>query len=223
MNADIQLLESKINYSFKDNSLLIKALTHKSCKNKTSYETLEFLGDRVLALIISEELLKIYPEDKEGVLDKKLSRLVDKNACLKIAQSIDLGSYIKLGNTEINSEGNKKTSILANCCESLIGAIYQDGGYSSAKIFVLNYWLDLFENLDAQPIDSKSALQEWSLKKYKELPIYKIKEQSGPDHEPTFTVELTFKTYHSVQSEAGSVKEAEKIAATLFLERNNLK
>ena len=223
MSTDITELESKIDYNFRDKSILLQALTHKSVKNQISYEILEFLGDRVLSLIISEYLLKRYPNDKEGILDKKLSRLVDKDACLSIAKSIDLGKYIKLGSTEISSEGHKKSSILSDCCESLVGAIYNDAGLEDVKIFIYKLWNNLFDNLEAEPIDSKSALQEWTLKKYKELPTYTLKKQSGPDHSPIFLIELTFKFYTSVDANAGSIKEAEKIAASLFLERNNIK
>ena len=121
-------IQKKINYHFKDESILLRALTHKSKINESSNEILEFLGDRVLSLIISEKLIEMYPFDKEGILDKKLSNLVDKNACFKIAQKIDLMEFILLGSTEIQSEGNLKKSILSNCCEALIGAIYEDGG-----------------------------------------------------------------------------------------------
>ena len=223
MSTDIKELESKIDYNFRDKSILLQALTHKSVKNQSSYEVLEFLGDRVLSLIISEYLLKKYPNDKEGILDKKLSRLVDKDACLSIAKSIDLGKYIKFGSTEISSEGHKKSSILSDCCESLVGAIYNDAGLEDVKIFIFKLWNNLFNNLEAEPIDSKSALQEWTLKKHKELPTYTLKKQTGPDHSPIFLIELTFKSYTSVEANAGSIKEAEKIAASLFLERNNIK
>ena len=215
-------IQKKINYHFKDKSILLRALTHKSKINDSSNEVLEFLGDRVLSLIISEKLIEMYPFDREGILDKKLSNLVDKNACLKIAQKIDLMEFIILGSTEIQSEGNQKKSILSNCCEALIGAIYEDGGYAEAKKFVLLFWDDLFKNLDLKPIDPKSALQEKLLKKYKKLPIYETVSKSGPDHSPVFCIEVSFENYISAKAEASTVKEAEKLAATNFIESNKI-
>ena len=215
-------IQKKINYHFKDESILLRALTHKSKINELSNEVLEFLGDRVLSLIISEKLIEMYPFDREGILDKKLSNLVDKNACLKIAQKIDLMEFIILGSTEIQSEGNQKKSILSNCCEALIGAIYEDGGYDEYKKFVLLFWDDLFKSLDLKPIDPKSALQEKLLKKYKKLPIYETISKSGPDHSPVFCIEVSFENYISAKAEASTVKEAEKLAATNFIESNKI-
>ena len=215
-------LQGLINYTFKDKSILNRALTHKSKINESSNEVLEFLGDRVLSLIISEKLIEMYPFDREGILDKKLSNLVDKNACLKIAQKIDLMEFIILGSTEIQSDGNQKKSILSNCCEALIGAIYEDGGYDEAKKFVLLFWNDLFKSLDLKPIDPKSALQEKLLKKYKKLPIYETISKSGPDHSPVFCIEVSFENYISAKAEASTVKEAEKLAATNFIESNKI-
>ena len=215
-------IQKKINYYFKDERILLRALTHKSKINELSNEVLEFLGDRVLSLIISEKLIEMYPSDKEGILDKKLSNLVDKHACLKIAKKIDLMEFILLGSTEIQSEGNLKKSILSNCCEALIGAIYEDGGYDEAKKFVLLFWDDLFKSLDLKPIDPKSALQEKLLKKYKKLPIYEIISKSGPDHSPVFCIEVSFEDYISAKAESSTVKEAEKLAATKFIESNKI-
>ena len=221
MNSFRQL-EKIINYKFKDDSILEQALTHKSLKRKGSNEVLEFLGDRVLSLIILEKLINIYPHDDEGVLDKRFSNLVDKDACYKVALIINLTEFIQLGNTEIQSKGNRKKRILSNCCEALIGAIYKDGGYDETKKFVLTFWKDLFKNLELIPIDPKSALQEKLLKKHKKLPIYEIISKSGLDHSPTFCIEVSFKDYISTKAEASTVKEAEKLAATKFIESNKI-
>ena len=130
--------------------------------------------------------------------------------------------FIILGSTEIQSEGNQKKSILSNCCEALIGAIYEDGGYYEAKKFILLFWDDLFKSLDLKPIDPKSALQEKLLKKYKKLPIYETVSKSGPDHSPVFCIEVSFENYISAKAEASTVKEAEKLAATNFIESNKI-
>lgn len=221
MNS-LNQLEKIIKYKFKDSSILEQALTHKSLIGKKSNEVLEFLGDRVLSLIILEKLINIYPHDTEGVLDKRFSRLVDKNACFKVASIINLTEFIQLGNTEIQSKGNRKKSILSNCCEALIGAIYKDGGYDETRRFVLLFWDELFKNIELKPIDPKSALQEKLLKKHKKLPIYEVVGKSGLDHSPTFCIKVSFENYISTKAEASTVKEAEKLAATRFIESNKI-
>ena len=218
----IEQIEKKLKIKFKNKRLLHQSLTHKSYDKNDNNEKLEFLGDRVLGFVIANKLIEMYPFDREGILDKKLSNLVDKNACLKIAQKIDLMEFIILGSTEIQSEGNQKKSILSNCCEALIGAIYEDGGYDEAKKFILLFWDDLFKSLDLKPIDPKSALQEKLLKKYKKLPIYETISKSGPDHSPVFCIEVSFENYISAKAEASTVKEAEKLAATNFIESNKI-
>ena len=218
----INNIQKIINYQFQDDSILFEALTHKSMTNKSSNEVLEFLGDRVLSLIISEKLIKLYPLDNEGILDKKLSRLVDKDACHRVAKKINLMEFVQLGKTETNSKGNHKKSILSDCCEALIGAIYKDGGFEEAQRFIIIFWEDLFKDLKLNPIDSKSALQEILLKKYKKLPIYKTISKVGPDHNPVFCIEVSFENYISAKAEANTIKEAEKLAATKFVESNNI-
>ena len=218
MDTRLQVL---INYTFKDKSILHRALTHKSKINDSSNEVLEFLGDRVLSLIISEELIEMYPYDKEGVLDKKLSNLVDKNACYNVAKKIHLMDFIMLGSTEIQSEGNQKKSILSNCCEALIGAIYEDGGYDEVKKFILLFWEDLFKSLDLEPIDPKSALQEKLLKKYKKLPIYEMISKSGPDHSPMFCIEMVI-AYYLAKTFASGIKQMKCIALECGLQNGSL-
>ena len=215
-------IQELINYHFNDENILTEALTHKSKIDDSSNEVLEFLGDRVLSLVITEKLIEFYPFDKEGVLDKKLSKLVNKDTCFEVAQKINLMDFIHLGYTELQSDGNKKKSILSNCCEALIGAIYKDGGYEQAKKFIILYWSNLIQNLNFKPIDSKSALQEELLKKYKKLPVYKTISKTGPDHDPVFCIEVSFENYISAKAEASTVKEAEKLAATKFLESNEI-
>ena len=221
MNSSLKI-EKLIGYKFKNKSILDEALTHKSFSSKKNNEILEFLGDRVLSMIVTKQLIKVYSKDDEGVLDKKLSKLVDKSACFLIAKKIKLNEFIKLGSTEIKSNGNNKKSILADCCEALIGAIFQDGGIEYVENFILSFWKEMLLNLDKRPIDHKSALQEWSLKKYQKVPIYNIAKQSGPDHSPTFLIEVSFKNYISAKAEANSIKDAEKKAANSFMEINKI-
>ncbi len=219
---EISNLENTISFKFKDQSILRKSLTHKSFDNDDNNETLEFLGDRVLGLVISEKLINDFPNDSEGLLDKRYSKLVNKETCYKVSQSLNLGDFILLGSTEINSKGNEKKSILADVCESLIGAIYSDSGYEESKKFICKFWNEEFESLDSNLIDPKSFLQEWTLKRYKELPEYRLLDQSGPDHDPLFSVELSFKEYKKATNEGKSIKDAEMKAAESFIKLNKI-
>ena len=221
-NKEISNLEDIISYKFNDQSKLIKSLTHKSFDKNENNESLEFLGDRILGLVIAEKLIEDTPNDPEGLLDKRYSKLVNKDTCYNISHSLNLGDFILLGSTEISSKGNEKKNILADACEALIGAIYLDGGYEETKKFILKFWNEEFQLMNVNLIDSKSFLQEWTLKKYKELPKYKLLEQSGPDHDPLFNVELSFKKYTKVNEEGKSIKDAEKKAAESFIKVNKI-
>ena len=219
---EINNLENEISYQFIDKTIIQRSLTHKSFDKTDNNELLEFLGDRILGLVIAEKLISDFPNDREGLLDKRFSRLVNKDTCFSISQSLRLGDFIFLGSTEISSKGNEKRSILADACEALIGAIYLDGGYDESKKFILKFWNKEFQSMNINLIDSKSFLQEWTLKKYKKLPEYKLLDQSGPDHEPLFNVELSFKEYKKVSEKGKSIKDAEKKAAESFIKINKI-
>ena len=171
MNKSIKSLENEINYFFKDKDLLNRALTHKSYDNKDNNEKLEFLGDRVLGLIISKKLLEKYPDEKEGIIDKKFANLVNKKTCVKIALRIDLKKYLFLGSSHKNLE-RSADKIASDCLEAIVGAIYLDGGLRLAEKFILNFWEKYIDQSIITLIDSKTKLQEYSLKKYKKLPKY---------------------------------------------------
>ena len=222
MEKDLSLLEKKIKYKFKDISLLKLALTHSSFEKTLNNENLEFLGDRVLGLVISEKLIKDYPSADEGSLDKMLSSLVNRNTCFMIANNLALGDFILLGSTERSSLGNKKKSILSNACESILGAVYRDSDFVIVKKLILELWREYIHNIDQNLIDPKSFLQEWTLKKYKKLPEYKTLSKEGPDHEPIFEIELKFMNYKKAFSKARSIKEAEKLAAESFIQLNKI-
>ena len=222
MEKDLSLLEKKIKYKFKDISLLKLALTHSSFEKTLNNENLEFLGDRVLGLVIAEKLIKDYPSADEGSLDKMLSSLVNRNTCFMVANNLALGDFILLGSTERSSLGNKKKSILSNACESILGAVYQDSDYVIVKKLILELWREHIHNIDQNLIDPKSFLQEWTLKKYKKLPEYKTLSKEGPDHEPIFEIELKFMNYKKAFSKARSIKEAEKLAAESFIQLNKI-
>ena len=218
----IEFLEKKISYIFENKNIIKRALTHKSTGLSEHNEQYEFLGDRVLGLIISEILILKYIDLSEGNLDKIFSTLVNKDKCAEVATHIGLGEYLILGKTEIASEGKYKSGILADACEALIAAIYLDGGYSAALDFINNNWLKSINSIDINFKDPKSALQEWSLKKYKKLPDYKVAKQEGPAHSPTFTVKVQFNDYKVAEAVSGNIKEAEKKAAIEFININSL-
>ena len=218
----IEFLEKKISYIFENKNIIKRALTHKSTGLSEHNEQYEFLGDRVLGLIISEILIIKYIDLSEGNLDKIFSTLVNKDKCAEVATHIGLGEYLILGKTEIASEGKYKSGILADACEALIAAIYLDGGYSAAKGFINNNWQKSINSIDINFKDPKSALQEWSLKKYKKLPDYKVAKQEGPAHSPTFTVKVQFNDYKVAEAVSGNIKEAEKKAAIEFININSL-
>ena len=216
MNNKISLLEKKIGINFKDKKLLIKSLTHKSFNSNNNYEKLEFLGDRVLGLIISKTLLEIFPDDSEGSLDKKLASLVNRKKCTEISKKLNLENFILIGNAK--SKKNKiEDKIISDTCEALIGAIYLDQGLSSVEKFILKFWKSSFNlNLKDQ-VDAKSKLQEYSLKKYKSLPKYKLLSSSGPHHKPVFKISVSIENSKTFNATGFSKKDAEQKAAAKIL------
>jgi ribonuclease III len=212
-------LEKKINFKFKDKKLLIKSLTHKSFDKNNNNEKLEFLGDRVLGLVIAKKLLEIYPGEKEGVLDKKFASLVNKKTCLEIAKSINLEKYILTFNSK-NKNIKIEDKVIADSCEALIGAVYLDKGFSSIESFILNLWKTNIKDSIITQIDAKTKLQEFSLKKYKKLPIYKIISNTGPRHKPIFKVGVKLLNSKYYIAEGSSKKDAEQNAAILCFNNN---
>ena len=216
MTETISKLEQKINIKFKDQELLKKSLIHKSHDNNFNNEKLEFLGDRVLGLVLAKTLLKIYPEEKEGVIDKKFANLVNKKTCLLIAKKIELKKYIITGNS-YKGLSRSDDKIIGDGLEALLGAIYLDQGITVVEKFILNSWGDFLDKSSITKIDAKTQLQEYSLKKYKILPVYKINKQSGPQHSPIFKVEVQIKTSKKYFASGTSKKDAQQNAAQKLL------
>ena len=216
MNNKIKELQKILKINFKNKDLIEQAITHKSYNQKNNYEKLEFLGDRVLGLIISKKLLEIYSHEKEGVLDKKLASLVNKTKCFEVAKSLELEKFVFVGNNrkKILKIENK---IVSDCCEALIGAIYLDQGLNIAEKFILKTWKIHIKASAVTFIDSKTKLQEYSLKKFKTLPIYKLLENSGPKHKPIFKVGVRLQNLEFVNAVGNSKKEAQQKAAALLL------
>ncbi len=217
MKIDYQPLEKKIKVNFKNKNLLIKSLTHKSFDKENNNEKIEFLGDRVLGLVIAKKLLEIYPDEKEGILDKKFASLVNKKTCLEIAKKLELEKYIltfKSGNIKNNIEDK----VLADCCEALIGSIYLDKGLNSTEKVILSLWSKNIKNSVITQIDAKTKLQEFSLKKFKKLPLYKVISNTGPRHKPLFKVGVKLIDTRLFISEGKSKKDAEQNAAIMCLQ-----
>ena len=217
MKIDYSNLEKKIHYKFKDRKLMIKSLTHKSYDKINNNEKIEFLGDRVLGLVIAKKLLEIYPDEKEGILDKKFASLVNKKTCLQVARNINLEKYILTFNPK-NKKIKVEDKVIADCCEALIGAIYLDKGFSAIENCILNLWKKNIKDSIITQIDAKTKLQEFSLKKFKKLPIYKLISNTGPRHKPIFKVAVKLIDTKFFTAQGKSKKEAEQNAAIICLQ-----
>ena len=216
MVKNLENFQKKIGINIKNQKLLVKSFTHKSYDPKDNNEKLEFLGDRVLGLVISKNLFKFFPNDNEGDLDKKLASLVNKKQCAKIANDIKLQNYILIKNSKKDS--NFENKILSDCLESIIGCIYLDQGIDAAEKFILNFWGKYLNKSFAIERDSKTKLQEYSLKVYKSLPIYKLIENKGPRHKPLIKVFVSIKNSKKIIASGFSKKEAEQKAAKKLLD-----
>ncbi len=217
MNININNLERKIKINFKNKDLLIKSLTHKSYDKDNNYEKIEFLGDRVLGLVMAKKLLEIYPNEKEGILDKKFATLVNKKTCLEIAKKIELQKYILTFNTN-NKKKTIEDKVLSDSCEALIGSIYLDKGFQIVEKVILNLWSKHIKESVITQIDAKTKLQELSLKKFKKLPIYKLISNTGPKHKPLFKIGVKLLDSKLFIAEGKSKKDAEQNAAIICLQ-----
>ena len=211
MKINFQNLEKKLKINFKNKHLLRQSLTHKSFDKINNNEKIEFLGDRVLGLVIAKKLLELYPNEKEGILDKKFASLVNRNTCLEIAKKIDLEKYILTFDQKRKNLIEDK--VIADSCEALIGAIYLDKGFNYTEKIIMNLWKTHIEKSVITQIDAKTKLQEYSLKKFKKLPIYKLISNTGPRHKPIFKISVKLIDTKSYQAEGKSKKDAEQNAA----------
>ena len=220
MKINYQTLEKKIKINFKDKDLLVRSLTHKSYNKEINNEKLEFLGDRVLGLVIAKKLLEIYPNEKEGILDKKFASLVNKKTCLQIAKKINIDKYILT--LDIKKKKNiVEDKVVSDCCEALIGSIYLDKGFNSVEKFILEQWSENIKDSVITQIDAKTKLQEFSLKRFKKLPIYKLISNTGPRHKPLFKVGVKLIDTKFFLAEGSSKKDAEQNAAIKCLQNQS--
>tara|TARA_B100000242_G_C43045374_1_gene487911 strand:- start:40 stop:705 length:666 start_codon:yes stop_codon:yes gene_type:complete len=221
MTKSIKELENIVKYNFKNKELLHRALTHKSYDNTHNNEKLEFLGDRVLGLIISKKLLDKYPKEKEGVIDKKFANLVNKKTCVNIAKKLNLKKYLYLGASHKNLE-KFADKIVSDSLEAIVGAIYIDGGLKSSEKFILNFWETFIDQSVVTLIDSKTKLQEYSLKKFKKLPKYTFFKKSGPQHKPSFKTEVEITNSKKIVGVGSSKKKAQQNAAAKLIKILNI-
>ena len=220
--------ETRIGYRFKDAALRQQALTHISAltgvRNRAgSYQRLEFLGDHVLGIVVSDMLFHAFPKADEGELSRRLADLVRKEACAEVARAIDLGSAIRLGASEDNAGGRNRTAILADVCEALIGAVFIDGGYKAAAEFITRLWEERMRTPTRPLRDAKTVLQEWAQARGLPTPAYREVERRGPDHNPEFRVTVELPRLAPAEGLGRSKRAAEQAAAGAMLAREGVK
>ena len=221
MSKLIKELQLTLNYNFKDKNLLHRALTHKSFDNLVNNEKLEFLGDRVLGLVISKVLLDRYPNEKEGIIDKKFANLVNKKTCINIAKKLNLRKFLYLGSSHKNL-ARSVDKIVSDSLEAIVGAIYLDGGLKSSEKFILSFWETYIDQSIITLIDSKTKLQEYSLKKFKKLPKYTFFRKTGPQHKPIFKTEVEIQDSKKIIGIGTSKKNAQQNAAARLIKLLNI-
>ena len=221
LSADLSQFSADIGYEFKDPGLLITALTHSSISSATrsDNERLEFLGDRVLGLVMAQALLDVDTKASEGQLAPRFNALVRKETCADVARSIGVGDMLKLGRSEMISGGRRKEALLGDAMEALIAAVYRDGGFSAAQSLILRLWNTRITSVKADARDPKTALQEWAQARKGSPPRYVELSRAGPDHAPLFEIEVQLHSGEVARAKAGSKRQAEQAAAQQMLER----
>jgi ribonuclease-3 len=225
--AAASALEKTIGYRFKDRELFDRSLTHISALaggNRTqSYQRLEFLGDHVLGLIVSDMLFHAFPKADEGELSRRLADLVRREACADVARTINLGEALRLGTSEANAGGRTRTAILADVCEALVGAVYLDGGYDASAKLVAKLWGERMRK-PARPLrDAKTMLQEWAQARGLPTPTYREVERTGPHHDPEFRVAVALPNHEPAEGLGRSKRAAEQAAAAVMLKREGVR
>lgn len=221
ISAELKAFEGRLGYQFSRVELLVRAVTHSSMStpNRDDNQRLEFLGDRVLGLVMAEALFKADPNAAEGTLAPRFNALVRKETCADVARQIDLGDVLKLGRSEMLSGGRRKEALLADAMEAVIAAVYQDAGFETAQALVQRLWGDRVTSVKEDARDAKTALQEFAQSKKQQPPSYTVKDRSGPDHAPVFTIRVELQSGESEQATAGSKRNAEQAAAAALLKR----
>lgn len=221
-NADREILARLIGHPFKDGNLLVQAMIHRSASGSrgVTYERLEFLGDRVLGLLVAEMLYLRFPGEDEGALARRHAALVRREALARVALDVGLGPYIVMSRGEEEAGGRNNPAILADVCEALLGALYLDGGLDAARRFIETHWPSMMEEEAlAPPKDAKTALQEWAQSRGLPLPVYETVGHEGPDHSPVFTVRVRVEGLPAAEASGTSKRAAAQAAARVLLER----
>lgn len=217
---DLAALEEKLGHRFADPALLKRALTHASAASTLSNERLEFLGDRVLGLVVAETLHARYPHESEGPLTVRLHALVRAEACAKVAEAVELPAYVHLAGPGFDSP-RARAAILSDVCEAVIAALYLDGGMAASRAFIGRHWAEMFDDpsLGAEMRDAKTRLQEWAQGRGLPPPAYRETGRIGPAHAPHFVIEASVEGMAPETGEGGSKREAEQDAAAKLLAR----
>jgi len=218
-NTALQRFSERLGHRFKDEGLLVQALTHASAARNKEHDNqrLEFLGDRVLGLTISQALFEADRSAREGQLAPRFNALVRKEACAEVAEQIDLGEALMLGRSEMRSGGRRKVALLGDAMEAVIAAVYLDSDFTTTQALILRLWGARIFTAQDRAADPKSSLQEWAQARGLPTPVYTDISRSGPDHQPVFIVEATLENGHSARGEAASKKTAQVQAATALL------
>ncbi|MEL7278871.1 MAG: ribonuclease III [Pseudomonadota bacterium] len=221
LSAELKAFEERLGYAFSKPERLVRAVTHASMSspNRDDNQRLEFLGDRVLGLVMAEALLDQDRQAQEGQLAPRFNALVRKETCADVAREIDLGKVLKLGRSEMLSGGRRKQALLGDAMEAVIAAVYRDGGFDAARDLVIRLWGDRVRQVDDDARDAKTALQEWAQARGLSPPKYVEVARDGPDHAPQFTIEARLESGEECQAKAGSKRQAEQAAAGALLER----
>lgn len=219
--ADLLAFAARIGHSFTRPELLLRALTHASIATPTrpDNQRLEFLGDRILGLVMAEALLDADPIASEGLLAPRYNALVRKETCADVAREIDLGAVLKLGRSEMMSGGRRKEALLGDAMEAVIAAVYLDAGFEAARAMILRLWGPRVTRVEADARDPKTSLQEWAQARGLPPPAYTEIDRDGPDHQPLFTVEARLSTGEAERAQAGAKRQAEQAAARALLAR----
>jgi ribonuclease III len=222
--APLARLSDRLGYEFGDAELLHQALTHGSSGRKAKdYERLEFLGDRVLSLVIADQLFHNHRKEKEGKLAARHSAIVRGDVCAAVGEGMGLHDFIKVGDTEKKSGVHKMKSVLGDVVEAVIGAIYIDGGLEAARKVILRFWKDALQHPDTVQKDAKTFVQEWALAQSLALPKYELAGRQGPEHKPQFTVRLLIDNHSEAHGVGPTKQAAEMAAATAFISREQLR
>lgn len=226
---DRSVLEGRIGHVFAEQALLERALTHISAisggapqNRSNSYQRLEFLGDHVLGLVVSEMLYREYPRANEGELSQRLADLVRKETCAEVGREMDLGPELKLGTSESHAGGRARVTILGDACEALIGAVFIDGGYAAAQKTIERFWRERMDRPLRSLRDSKTVLQEWAQARALPTPSYSELARTGPQHNPKFRVAVTLPNRAPAEGVGASKRAAEQAAAAEMLSREGV-